>query len=397
MNMSSTTRGKLILAAGVALFAIGQSLLFIIIAPLAPKTGLTEIQFGTIFGLANIPLIFTAPMWGKLSDTHGRKPIFIIGLFGSAIGTILVALALEYGLSGSSTVVTVAIYLFLARAFYSSTAAAIYPSSNAYIADITERSDRAQGMALIGGANSLGSMLGPAIGGGLAFVGLLFPMYVAAFVMTAGGIWAIFSLTEPKKHVSQNNKVNIKFTDKRLRPFMIAWGVFFLVFISLQFITAYYIRDVFGYTDPADQMRIASIALASMAIIITVVQGVIFQIFRPHPRTLLRLFGPSFVIALLIIALAPNIYLLIFGYSLIGISFAFGTPGINGGLSLCVEAHEQGTAAGILAAGGTIGPILGPALGPMLFSLSPTAPMLFGAVTFTFISFYMFSVKIPEA
>ena len=398
--MNSTAafnRDKVILAAGVTLFAIGQSLLFIIIAPVVPKTGLSEIEFGLIFGLANIPLIFTAPMWGRLSDVHGRKPIFLVGLFGSSIGTLLVALALRYGLSGASTVGMVAVYLFLARAFYSATAAAIYPSSQAYMADVTARHQRAQGMALIGGANSLGSILGPAIGGGLAFLGLLFPMYAAAAVMGVGAIWAIFALREPDKHISSESKAKLKFSDKRLRPFMILWAVFFLVFISLQFITAFYIRDVFGYTEPADQSRIASIALASMAIVITLVQGVAFQIFHPHPRTLLRLCSPSFVIALLIIGLAPNIYVMVFGYALIGFAFSFATPGINGGASLSVEPHEQGAAAGILAAANTTGPILGPALGPLLYSYAPNAPMLVGAAIFTIMSVYVLTIKVPDA
>jgi MFS family permease len=393
---AASTRNKLILAAGVTLFAIGQSLLFIIIAPIIPSTGLTEIQFGLIFGLANIPLIFMAPLWGRLSDKHGRKPIFLVGLFGSAAGTLLVTLALDFGLSGSSTVGMLAVYLFAARAFYSATASAIYPSSQAYMADVTERNDRAQGMALIGGANSLGSIMGPAIGGGLAFLGLLFPMYAAAGIMLAGGIWAIFVLQEPQKLADSKAPGKLKFSDKRLRPFMILWAVFFLVFISLQFITAFYIRDVFGYTDPVDQSRIASIALACMAVIITLVQGVAFQIFRPHPRTLLRLTGPSFVIALLTIAFAPNIYVMVLGYALIGFAFSFATPGINGGASLSVEPHEQGSAAGILAASNTIGPILGPALGPILYSMHPTAPMFFGAIVFTAMSFYVMTIKMPE-
>jgi MFS family permease len=395
-HSDSTTRGKLILAAGVTLFAIGQSLLFIIVAPIIPTTGLTEVEFGLIFGLANIPLIFAAPLWGRLSDKHGRKPIFLVGLFGSTVGTLLVALALSYGLSGTRTVGLLAVYLFAARSFYSATAAAIYPSANAYMADVTERHQRAQGMALIGGANSLGSILGPAIGGGLAFMGLLFPMYAVAGIMGAGALWAVFALREPARHATDKPKARLRFTDKRLRPFMILWAVFFLVFISLQFVTAFYIRDEFGYTDPADQSRIASIALASMAIIITLVQGVAFQIFRPHPRTLLRLCGPSFAIALFTIGFAPNIYVMVLGYALIGVAFSCATPGINGGASLSVEQHEQGAAAGILAAANTTGPILGPAMGPLLYSIAPNAPFLIGAAIFVLMSFYVMTIRMPE-
>ncbi len=87
---------------------------------------------------------------------------------------------------------------------------------------------------------------------------------------------------------------------------------------------------------------------------------------------------------------------MVLGYSLIGFAFSFATPGINGGASLSVEPHEQGSAAGILAASNTLGPILGPALGPILYNVSPNAPMLFGAIVFTAMSFYVMTIKIPD-
>jgi MFS family permease len=398
---SSVLRDKLILAGGMTLFAIGQSLLFIIIAPLTPLTGLDKTQFGLIFGLANVPLLFAAPMWGRLSDTHGRKPIFLVGLFGSAVGTLLVALSLRYGLqqyelNPATSVGVVAFLLFCSRAFYSATASAIYPSSQAYMADVTPRDKRAQGMALIGGANSLGAILGPAIGGGLAFMGLLFPMYVTAVIMAIGGIWAMLTLREPVKHADIGKGPRLKFSDSRLRPFMILWACFFFVFISIQFVTPFYIGDKFGYSDPKEMSKMAAIALACMAVVITITQGVVLQIIKPHPSTLLKLCGPSFVIALLVIAFAPNIYVMIFGYSLIGFAFSFATPGINGGASLSVEPHEQGAAAGILAAANTLGPILGPAAGPLMYEISPNTPMLVGAAIFTVLTFYTFTIKIPD-
>ena len=91
------TQGKFLLASGVVIFAIGQSLLFIIVAPMARSIGLTELQFGVAFSLANVSLLFAGPFWGKRSDVIGRKPVFIIGLIGSAIGTLAMAIALGIG------------------------------------------------------------------------------------------------------------------------------------------------------------------------------------------------------------------------------------------------------------------------------------------------------------
>ncbi len=388
--------GKLILAGGMVLFAIAQSLLFVVIAPLALSVGMSEVLFGVLLTVGNLPLIFAAPFWGRKSDVWGRKPIFLVGLFGSGVGTLLIALVLQGAIDGWYPVAWVAVMFVLARAAYSATASAIYPSSSGYIADVTDRAGRAQGMAVIGGANSLGGVLGPAIGGGLAFLGLLVPMYAVAALTLLGGFWAIVYLKEPARHADSRKLADVKISDPRLRPFMIMWACFFLVFISLNVVTAFYIRERFGITDPQEVAQITARAFVAMAAVIVTIQIGVFQIFRPSPAVLLRLFGPLFVIALLTIALAPTLTIMTVGYGMIGLGFSCATPGLNGGASLSVKPHEQGAAAGYLAAATTVGPILGPIAGPAVFALGPSAPMLAGAALFGMLSIYAFTVRIPK-
>jgi len=393
--------GKFILAGGVVIFAIGQSLLFIIVAPMARSIGLTEWQFGATFSLANVSLIFAAPFWGRKSDSIGRKPIFIIGLFGSGIGTLLMAFSLDMGLQGTVTTFGLMAMIFISRTVYGLTASSIYPSAAAYIADVTNWQNRAKGMALIGSANSIGSILGPAIGGGLAFMGALFPMYAAATVSIIGGLAAIIWLVEPEQHRERKKNKNrpastLKFTDQRLRPYMIIWATFFVIFISLNFITAFYIQDRFGITEMADVMRTAGLMLACMAIVITLIQGVLFQIIRISPQVLLRLCGPAFAAGLFLMAFAPSLSFLAAGFAMLGIAFACATPGINGSASLTVEPHEQGAAAGYLSAANTSGAILGPVIGTSLYKLQPNAPMLIGGVLMVIISVYAFTIPAPQ-
>ena len=174
------------------IFAIGQSLLFIVVAPMARSIGFSEFEFGLAFSIANVSLIFAGPFWGKKSDVVGRKPVFIIGLFGSAVGTAAMALTLRYGMdmkdAGMTAGFGLLVMVFFSRFIYGLTASAIYPSSSGYMADVTGWNDRAKGMALIGSANALGSILGPAIGGGLAFMGVLFPMYAAVGLSVIAGL-----------------------------------------------------------------------------------------------------------------------------------------------------------------------------------------------------------------
>lgn len=392
--------GKFILAGGVVIFAIGQSLLFIIVAPMARSIGLTETQFGLVFSLANVSLIFAAPFWGRKSDAIGRKPVFITGLIGSAIGTLLMATTLRMGMAGSLTTVGLMVMLFLSRCVYGLTASSIYPSSAAYIADVTDWKDRAKGMALIGSANSLGSILGPAIGGGLAFLGVLFPMYAAVAISFIGALAAMIWLVEPEQHLERkknkdNQRPTLKFTDPRLRPYMIIWATFFVIFISLNFITAFFIQDRLGITDMAAVMRTASLALASMAVIITIVQGVVFQLIRLSPQLLLRLCGPAFAAGLFLMAAATNVPMLMGGFAILGLAFSCATPGINGSASMAVEPHEQGTAAGYLSAANTSGAILGPMVGTTLYKFAPFAPMLVGGVLMVIVSIYAMTIPAP--
>jgi MFS family permease len=399
------TLGKMLLASGVAIFAIGQSLLFIVVAPMARSIGFTELEFGIVFSLANISLIFAGPFWGKKSDVVGRKPVFIIGLFGSAVGTLAMALTIGYGMrlteAGVAVGSSLLVMVFCSRVLYGLTASAIYPSSTGYIADVTGWNERAKGMALIGSANALGSILGPAIGGGLAFMGLLFPMYAAAVLSFLAAIVSIIWLVEPEQHqirkaAKPNGKPPLKFTDKRLRPYMIMWATFFILFISLNFITAFFIQDRFSITEIDAVIRTASIMLVCMAVVITLVQGVLFQMIKLSPQLLLVLAGPLFATAVFTMAFAPNLIVLGVSFGILGGSFACATPGINGSASLKMEAHEQGAAAGYLAAANTSGAIIGPLFGSLLYQIQPNAPMLVGGVMMIAISIYAFTIPGPE-
>jgi MFS family permease len=389
LRPQSRFRAQAILSVGVTLFAVGQSLLFIIVAPVSRAIGLTELQFGMIFTIANLPLMLTSPFWGRQSDKVGRKPIFITGLAGSALGTALMALVLGLGMDQRLTGVMLIVVLIAARMSYGVIASAIYPAATGYMADVTDHAHRARGMAIIGAANSMGSILGPVIGGGLAFLGLLFPLYVASALSLLGCLWAWLFLREPSQHKERRSTGSLRITDARLRPYMIAWATFFLVFISLQFVTAFYVQDRFGVVEPEAVVRVASLALFCMSIVIVVTQGIVLQIVHIAPRTLLVLCAPAFAVALLIMALAQSLAVLIAGYSIVGLAFAFANPGISGSASLAVEPGEQGAAAGYLSASNTAGGLIAPLFGTVLYKLNPVAPLYTGVGIFVALSIYL--------
>jgi MFS transporter, DHA1 family, tetracycline resistance protein len=91
-------------------------------------------------------LIFS-PMWGRLSDRIGRRPVLMIGLGGSVV---------FYSLFGWATVMQ-SYWLLLASRIGAGIAGATISTAHAYIADSTTLDQRPKGMALIGMAFGLGS------------------------------------------------------------------------------------------------------------------------------------------------------------------------------------------------------------------------------------------------
>jgi len=395
-TLVSYKREKALLFTGVMIFGIGQSMLFVVFGPLARSMGLSEIQFGLIFTLSNLGLVIAGPYWGRASDRLGRKKVFMIGLSGTMAGTFSLALAIQVGLWGLLPIPALMALLFCARCVYSLTAIAVYPASSAFMADITDRATRAQGMALIGGANSMGSVLGPAIGAGLATIHVLFPMYTASALALAGVGMAALWLVEPPRHEASTTRTTLKITDKRILPFMLMWLTFFTVFTTLQFVSAFYIQDQFGVTDQTRIMRTFGLAMFSLGASNVVIQVGLFQIIRVRPSIVLRFCFPALAAGLLLLAFTKTLYFMFPAYMCIGLAFSCANPGISGGASLSVEPHEQGAASGLLSAATTSGVILGPLLGTSLYKISHTLPMFIGAALALAMATFTFFVRVPD-
>lgn len=137
---------------------------FGIVLPLLPiyaedfAAGMDRAQVGWTIGLLMASFsamqFFFAPIWGRLSDRVGRRPLLLLGLAGS-VGC--------YTLFGLATIWGSLTWLFVSR-IGAGIAGATISTAQAYIADVTSVENRARGMALIGAAFGLGFTLGPLLG-----------------------------------------------------------------------------------------------------------------------------------------------------------------------------------------------------------------------------------------
>ena len=112
----------------------------------------TVIFGGALGSLYAVLQFFFAPIWGRLSDKIGRRPVLIYTLGGTCLGYLLWIFAGDFWI------------LVLSR-ILGGVASGNLSVATAAIADVTSRENRSRGMALVGIAFGLGFILGPALGG----------------------------------------------------------------------------------------------------------------------------------------------------------------------------------------------------------------------------------------
>ncbi len=390
------SRDKLILLAGLITYGMGQSLLFVIFTPLARDIGLAEWQLGLVIAASNMALVVSAPRWGRASETLGRRPVFLIGLAGYAIGYAALALGVQLGLWGWVSGLPLFVLLLVLRFAYGMVVGGINPAATAYIADVTDEQSRSSGMALIAMSGGLGTILGPAFGGALAGLGPVLPMFAAAGLAVLAGCWAFIALPEPVRRAGHEVAVRVAARDPRIRPYLVGWVVVFGVFTGIQTITASLIADRFAVTDVTAAQRTMMVAMLCMALFILLVQAVVLQLWKAPPARMLHAGFALMVAGLLLLAVATSITTLYVTYALFGLSFGFVAPGLNAAASLSVGAAEQGAVAGLLSAAPTAGMIIGPILCGLVYKVAPVALPLGGAAITAAVLLWFFFVAVPD-
>jgi MFS family permease len=132
---------------------------FGLVIPLLPfyaqRFAASPLQMTLLFAIYSLMSMLTAPLWGRLSDHVGRRPVLMASMAAAALAYVWLAVA------------TALWMLFAARAFAGACAGNI-AAAQAYIADVTPAEERARGMGMIGAAFGLGFIIGPVLGGTIA-------------------------------------------------------------------------------------------------------------------------------------------------------------------------------------------------------------------------------------
>ncbi|MEY2407224.1 MAG: transporter, family, tetracycline resistance protein [Acidimicrobiaceae bacterium] len=168
----------------MALDLIGFGIILPVLPRFAEDSGASPTTAGFLVASFSIAQLLCSPLWGRVSDRIGRKPVLIVSLVGTAIGSLLT------GLAGS-----VLLLLFIGRIVDGASGASV-SVAQAAVADIAAPEDRPRLLGLLGAAFGAGFALGPAIGGLAALVDHRLPFFVAAAIAAVNALAAIRRLPE---------------------------------------------------------------------------------------------------------------------------------------------------------------------------------------------------------
>jgi len=362
---------------------------FGVIIPVMPfyaeQLGASEDLFGWLMASYSIMQFIFSPIWGKLSDRFGRKPILLIGISGYIITFTMFAFATEL-----ST-------LFLARILAGILSSATLPTAMAIVADQTSEEDRGKGMGILGAGMGLGFIFGPAIGGLLSKYSifglqpLATPFLFTAVLAVVPFLIAAITL---KESLNRGNIVTQAQPTKK-RSFAIRQGNLTLVYIiafvvsftlaGLEGTFAYYVKDRANLTSHDLGYMFAMMGIASAF----VQGGLIGRLIKNHGEiTTIQIGLFISAIGFFLLIFAHNFWSLAIFLTIFGIGNGMMRPSISSFISKKSESG-QGLAIGVMDSMDSLGRIIGPPLAGGLYLFFIEVPYIVGAF-FTFSFFIIF-------
>lgn len=334
---------------------------------------------------------FAAPLLGKLSDRHGRRPVLLISILGSAFGYFL------FGMGGALWV------LFLSRLIDGFTAGNA-STAGAYVADITPPHERAKNLGFLGMAFGLGFILGPTLGGLLSQININAPAFAAGTLSLLSAIVGFFILPEslPKEkreskplHLGDINPF-ASIVEMLRRPtvsgLLIVQCLFFFVFNGSNNMLPVFLIEKFA----VQPWQIASL-FAVGGITMAIMQGgLVGPLVKRFDEKILSI--SSFVLQALAaigIVTVSSLWLLFPVQVLNSLGTGLIWPTLGALLANSVSHEEQGKVSGVSTALGSLMSIFGPLFAGTTYDrITSVAPFWIGAIVFLLAGILLSRVEI---
>jgi predicted MFS family arabinose efflux permease len=351
---------------------LGFGMVIPVMALYAERLGASETWTGLLSaGYSAMQFLF-APVWGRLSDRVGRRPVLLVSIAMTALAF------LAYALAGSFPVL-------LASRLFAGAATANIAIAQAYVADVTAPEDRARGMGVLGAAFGMGFVLGPALGGLLSTASISLPGFAAAGLAALNGVAAFLVLPEPLRRSGAGGRVGAarlaalteELTRKGVRRLLVIYLVTSLAFSAMESTFAFLANKRYGL-----DVAHVSWVFAYIGVIVAVVQGgLVGPLARRLGETRLLWVGLALqAVALLALPSAAGVGGLLAASAPLAVGSGLASPAMSALLSQKARAEDQGGTLGLGQSAAAVGRILGPEAGTFTFAqVSMAFPYLSGA------------------
>lgn len=367
----------------VFLDLVGFGLVIPFLPALARDLGASDFTAAALVACYSLVQFVTVPLWGRLSDRVGRRPVLVWSIGASALGMLFLGLA--------QSLPTV----FLAR-LWSGAATANIAVAQAYIADVTAPGERAKGMGILGMGFGLGFMIGPFIGGELGrfhhfgHQGTL-PAFVSAGLSLINLFFALRYLPEslPAERRSQTPRKASRINLAALREVGRHPGLALVLLITFNS-TFWFsgLQAIFRlFTLDAFRMNIENTGrvMGLVGLIAVIVQGGLMgKLSRRFGEvrllgTALILMAVGFALQGLSVGIGVSIFLV--AVSIGGVGTALHMPSISSYISRRMGPDGQGAALGLMQSANALARATGPLVWGLLYgAFGPRIPAYVAAV-----------------
>jgi multidrug resistance protein len=349
----------------VFLDLVGFGMVVPILPLYAQKMNATDVEVGILLAIYSVMQLFFSPIWGRLSDRHGRRPILLLSIFGSCGSQLGYALAPSF------------FWLVVARGFAGVCGANI-TAAQAYVADVTDERDRASGMGLLGVALGLGFVIGPATGGILSHFSERLPFFVASGLAAVNFALAVPILVEPKPRGQRSEARALSWSSlrravasPRLSVLILLFFVITFGFSNLEATFSIYLARQFGY----GRESVSYLFVFVGVIMIATQGGLVRPLARRVGEKLLVVSGTLMMaLSMALLHFAHGLALLLVAIGMLSVGNGLNNPSLSSLISRAAPGQQQGGVLGVSQSFGALARVVGPLFGTWTLAFGNTAP-----------------------
>ena len=383
----------------VAVDLIGFGIVFPILPRYAEDLDISPSVIGVVVASFSLAQLIFSPILGRLSDRYGRKPVLIVSLCGTAVGSVIT------GVAGS-------VWLLLLGRLLDGASGASVSVAQAAVADVAPPEDRPRLFGLLGAAFGVGFVLGPAIATLAALGGPHIPFFIAALLASVNAVVALRRLpeTHPRltgaaavtgaagsagpagRSIAEDEHVSVAGLEPDANPIggvlsslagpvVRLMGVSFIALVAFSGFEGTFsllVKDRFGLSLSATGAVFTVIGLALVLVQVGLIHAASVRLGESGT---LRAGLVANLAGLLLLAvdggwvtLVPALALLVVGQGLV-------TPTMSSAIAGRVPADQRGRVLGFQQSAGSLARVAGPALAGLLYERpGEPAPYLVAAV-----------------